>query len=330
MASTNKNKDLPFNLGATLYSFNREYYTYEKTFEDCMADMASLGAGTGVELVLQQFERHYPDLSPEFERRFKNAIEKYELVPTVFGGYDDAAYFPNIDDQVDFLVRQIKAAHTLGFHTARLLQPRRLELTEKLLPYAEKYDMVLCTEIHCPNTIENERIQEMIEQFDKLDSPYIGFFPDCGTMCREPSDVYFERFRSLGVAEETMQLAVKMWKEKAPISDIIAAVNAIDKSGLANLAAHELGEYFGHGEPEALRSCMRYVKHVHAKFFHVDENGEENAVRLPEVIKVLKEEGYTGSISAEYEGHHWFAPYTAIDQINRVHELIRRSYNEES
>ncbi len=324
----NKNKNLPWTLGATLYSWNREYYTYEKTFEDIMEEMGSLGKGTGVELVLQQFERHYPDISPEFEARFRRQMEKYELVPTVLGGYDDPTYFDTLDDATDFAVRQIKVAHKLGFKAARILQPRRLDLTERLLPYAEKYDVVVCTEVHCPNTIESPIIQKLLEQFDKLDSPYVSFFPDCGTMCREPSDVYVTRFRNQGVKEDTIQLILDMYHKKTPEVEMIETVRRVDGSALAELMARETGEYFGQGNPEALRQAMRHIKHVHMKFFHMDENLNENAVRIPEIVKVLKEEGYTGTISSEYEGHHWFAPYSAIDQISKQHELIRRCYAE--
>ena len=67
---------LPFRLGVTLYSFNIEFYTYKRTFEDLIEKVTSLGPDQGIEVVAPQMDRGYPSLSPEFEHRFKNAPSK--------------------------------------------------------------------------------------------------------------------------------------------------------------------------------------------------------------------------------------------------------------
>lgn len=317
----------PWNLGSTTYSFNKEYYYYEKSFDDMLADLGSLGKGTGVELVLPQVDRHYPDLSPEIEKKFRNAMEKYELVPSILGGYDDPFYW-NDDEAVEFLVRQIKVAHQLGYKKARILPWSNMKLTERLIPYAEKYDVVMLAEIHCPFSANHPYVQANIREFEKWDTPYVGIFPDTGTMCKDVSVVYMNRFREQGVKEETLQLIRDMWLDHKNEKEIGEAVAKIDKSQLASLAVIESQAYFQHGDPEELKSIAKWLKHVHLKFFYVDDNLNENAVRIPEVVKVLKEIGYNDTISAEYEGHHWSAPASGIEQVKRCHELLRKCYDE--
>jgi hypothetical protein len=316
-------KKLPFRLGVSLYSFNIDYYTYKKTLEDCMAAVGSLGSGMGLEIVFQQMDKNYPDLSPEFECRVKNAFDKYELVPSCFSGYPDPGLFRNDDDQLDYLVRQIRAGKQLGFKLVRILPRWRTIMVEKLLTYAEKYDVVLLAEVHCPWTMET--ISPFIEFLDKLNSPYFGIFPDCGTMCRAPSEVYVKRFRDQGVPQNAIDLIQEMWHKKATEAEIGKAVSKIASGGIIDLAVRESMEYFGHGEPKALLPIMKHIKHVHGKFFYVNDDGEENAVRIPEITTVLLKGGYSGFISSEYEGHHWFAEYDALEQIRRHHALIRRS-----
>src|SRR3974390_3534091 len=86
--SVRKSKD-PFHLGVTLYSFNDEFYHYKYSFHDCMEKAGSLGPGTGLELVGPQMINSWPEFSLEFERTFKDLVQRYELRPTSYGGYPD-------------------------------------------------------------------------------------------------------------------------------------------------------------------------------------------------------------------------------------------------
>jgi len=320
---------MSFGLGVTLYSYNIDYWLQNKTFEDCMDAVGSFGPGTGIEVVLQQFERNYPYVSDEFERRFKRSLEKNQLVPTMMCGYPDAGLFRGrlySEESLEFQVAQIRSAHQLGFPNVRL-SIRDTKLLEMLLPYAEKYDTTILFEMHCPRTVPT--FLEYLELLERLDTPYMGFFPDCGTMCREPSVVYTSRFREQGVPEEIIQLITNLWMQKYTEDQIVEEVARHTKvDGLIELMCRESGEYFAHGEPEDLLPWMKYMKHVHGKFFYVDDNGVENAVRVPEIVSVLKKGGFSGYISAEYEGHHWFARNDAHTQLARYFDLIKKCYAE--
>jgi sugar phosphate isomerase/epimerase len=73
---------------------------------------------------------------------------------------------------------------------------------------------------------------------------------------------------------------------------------------------------------EDFRACMPYTKHVHAKAHVFDENGEEPNIPFSTLIPIIKESGYEGYITAEFEGGR-----TNLDgktAVKTLVELIRR------
>ena len=62
---------------------------------------------------------------------------------------------------------------------------------------------------------------------------------------------------------------------------------------------------FGPARVDDWLEIMPWIRHVHGKFFGIDEHGEEPSVPVRELVAQLVEQGYTGAISSEYEGWHW-------------------------
>jgi len=318
---------MSFGLGATLYSFNIDYYTHKRTLEDCMEALASLGPSQGVEVVAPMMDRGYPNVSPEFERRFKNALEKYELVPTCYSGYADpqrvTGRYSTEEEQLEYLLCQLNAAKQLGFPVLRVQPCRRLL---DLAPYAEKAGVKVTYEIHAPMQVEDH---PLVRQIVELGNPWLGFVPDCGTFCRAPSDVYFKRFASQGVPQEVADCILELWHKKVSMDEMRREAKKLVDNELVDLMVTEAMEYFGHSDPAAMIPVMDFIPHMHGKFFYVDENGSESAVRLQEVVAALKKGGFKGYISSEYEGHHWYADTDALEQLRR-HQAAIRKYCEEA
>jgi sugar phosphate isomerase/epimerase len=292
--------------------------------EECMELVGSLGPGQGVELVGPQMIRGFPELPEEFEKRFKRAVEKYDLRPTTYGAYADPQRITgrllNRKEQIEYLKVQMRAAKKLGFSIVRVsaVEPVFSELVE----YAQKLGLKLGIEIHAPMMIET--MQDIIERVKKVNSPHLGFVPDCGTFCHSCFQVYIERFRQQGVPPKISDRILQLWKENAPDEAVHAEVDRLGGDKLAHLMATESQVYFGHSDPKSMLRIMPYIIHVHGKFHGIDEAGRDTAVRFPEVVSVLKRGGYTGYISCEYEGHHWAKEREAFAQIKAVQNLIRR------
>jgi hypothetical protein len=321
------NTDNTFRLGVTLYSFNSEYYSYKYSLEDCLEAAASLGEGQGVEIVGPSMIRSYPDLSPEFEKRFRHLIEKYGLTPTAYGAYSDPQRITgrllNRDEQVEYIKLQMRAAHKLGFTVFRI-QAVEAVFTD-LVPYAEKLNLKMGFEIHAPMMIET--MGDIVERVLKINSPYLGFVPDCGAFCQSCAKVYVDRFLEQGVPRVIADRILELWEQKQPGKVIEAEVSKLGGDDLANLMAVESQIYFGHSDPSTLRSILPHIIHVHGKFFGLDDDGTPSAVRLPEIISILQEGAYKGYISCEYEGHHWYRERDALAQIRGVQTYIRSLMN---
>lgn len=317
-------KKLPFNLGSTLYSFNIQYYTYQCTFEQLIEKCMELGPNQGIEVVAPMFDRGYPRLSQEFEHRFKSAQEKYGFIPTCYSGYSDPQRFTgryaNAEEEKEYIKLQIDSAVKLGFPIVRL--PWIPEITGDLLKYAEKYKIHIATEVHAPLTIETADV--LVNDLLKYDSEYMGIVPDCGIFCKAPSEVYFKRFREQGVEQKYVDKIVEMWNDKKNQYEIADTIKDMGGNELAQLMGIEADNYFGHSEPESMLPLMKYIRHVHGKFFYINDDGEESAVRIPEIVDVLIRGGFTGSISCEFEGHHWFSDQDPLEQIRRYQALVRR------
>jgi hypothetical protein len=69
---------------------------------------------------------------------------------------------------------------------------------------------------------------------------------------------------------------------------------------------------------------MPWVRHVHGKFFGIDEHGEEPSVPVRGLVRQLVENGYSGAISSEYEGWHWNNWQDPFDII-RGEQAVQRS-----
>ena len=61
---------------------------------------------------------------------------------------------------------------------------------------------------------------------------------------------------------------------------------------------------------------------VQAKFHDINEQLEDQQIPWQPVLQSLKNAGYTGYLSSEYEGER--IPWRAIEQVRRQHALIRR------
>ena len=310
-------------LGVTLYSFNAEYYTYQYSFDDCMAAAGSLGPAQGVEVVGPQMNRGYPGLAPEFEASFRRLVDRHDLRPSAYGAYGDGGRitgrWATRDEQFDYLVSQLRTARRLGFPVIRV-QPGETVLSD-LLSFAEKYDVKMGMEIHAPMTIES--LEPIIERVARINSPYLGFVPDCGVFCHSPAQVYVDRFVEQGVRQEIADHILGRWREQAPEDQLRREVTQLGGDDLAQLMVTESFIYFGHDDPKMLDTIMPYIVHVHGKFFGIDKTGTDSAVRFPEIISVLVDGGFDGYISCEYEGHHWNRDFVALDQLKTVQDVIR-------
>ena len=108
--------------GVTLYSYQEEYFTRAMTLDDCLSEMAAIGA-EGVELLPEQMVPDYPNPPEAWVNKWFRLLEKYKLKPTCMDTFVDTTWGGHRDMTIpeagDMLVTHMKLADRLGFRVIR-------------------------------------------------------------------------------------------------------------------------------------------------------------------------------------------------------------------
>lgn len=328
-------EDDPFKLGLTLYSASAEFRAGWYDFEGLLDRVAELGIGPGIEIVASQVLPTYPVVSDEFVRTWRDAFDRH--------GFDESSFGANLDmgrrrdrdmapdEEFEFSETLFRGAAKLGFPLVRI-QSAKPELLRRLLPIAEELDLKLGYEIHAPMGPNAEPIMKVRETYAELDSPLLGFVADFSSTMHSMSPTLLRAVRRAGLDEEAVQRLQDIWATDAPMrqrqEEFITYLRGRDfDPGRLGSFAHLAFNMHGHVDPRAWADIMPQILHVHAKFYDIDEHGQEPAIDYPELVRVFVEGGYRGYWSSEWEGHA-FAELGEVDPlllVRRQHDLIRRS-----
>jgi sugar phosphate isomerase/epimerase len=160
-------------LGTTLYSMTSEFAAGLYTPETLIAAVAENGIGPGVEFNIAQLLRTYPDVDRAFVKLWFDTLDEHGLEPSAVGTNLDMGRRKDRDmtpdEEHEFLARQLKTAHTLGFKRV-VIRSHGKELLRSLLPLAEEYDQQLGYEIHAPSGPNDPHVLQMREMYDELQS----------------------------------------------------------------------------------------------------------------------------------------------------------------
>jgi sugar phosphate isomerase/epimerase len=120
-----------------------------------------------------------------------------------------------------------------------------------------------------------------------------------------------EALRTVTKAAETARVQLVMENHNhggfvQSADDVLAIFDAVSSPALALLL--DTGNYVD--GLVSIRRTARLARHVHAKFRQVDADGRDRLVDHEAVIAELRQAGYQGCLSVEYEGDE--APETAV------------------
>ncbi|WP_316860954.1 hypothetical protein [uncultured Cohaesibacter sp.] len=292
-----------FKIGVSFHSFAHEYLSFIWSFDEMMEKAAQLGGG--IEIVGPSHHRSFPFVTPEFERTFKSAVDRFGLTPVSYGSYADPFMLPDRnlspDELYDYTVPQIEGAAKLGFEVVRL-QHFASVIAERLVPLAEKLKIKMGYELHVPLMIESARTQELLKQIETIESEYLGVIPDAGIFARSVSSRHVQEGRDMGVPENIIKAALDLWSKSVLIDEAIEKITAMGGDKRAITWIGVIWDTFGYSNPDDLKSIMKYVKHFHGKFFHIVD-GDEPDLRYEELVHALMRYDYRGWVVSEYEGN---------------------------
>ncbi|MFT4211819.1 MAG: DUF6379 domain-containing protein [Microbacterium sp.] len=323
----------PFQLGLTLYSASAEFRAGWFDFDGLLDRVAELGIGPGIEIVASQVVPTYPVVSDDFVRTWRAAFDKH--------GFDESSFGANLDmgkrrdrdmtadEEFAFSELMFQGAKKLGFPLVRI-QSAKPELLRRLLPVAEKLDLRLAYEIHAPMGPNHEAILKVRETYAELDSPLLGFVADFSSTMHAMSPTLLRAVQRAGLDDDALVRLQEIWATDASMQErqqeFIGYLKGRDfDPGRLGSFAHLAFNMHGHVDPREWADIMPQILHVHAKFYDIDENGQEPAIDYPELVRVFVEGGYRGYWSSEWEGHA-FAELGEVDPlllVRRQHDLIR-------
>lgn len=288
----------PFQYGVSLYSFMGDYGTV-LDLETALAAVADVNA-TGVEILGEGHVAGYPSPSTAWIDDWFRLLEKYSLTPTNYGSWIDTRLHRGRSmtavEGAQTLQRDLRLAKQLGFSFVRpkigvvssdlIPDPIWGEAVERSLDLAHELDVIICPEIHSPTPIKHEVVDEYIELIERTGTKHFGLLLDTGIFQDRP-----------------IPLAPGQTRETRPaFMDGIA----VDPADVADIA--------------------KYVVFIQAKFHDIDENLVDQQIPWVPVLRALKDSGYTGYLSSEYEGDR--IPWRSIEQVRRQHSLMRKTVSE--
>ncbi|WP_251452588.1 DUF6379 domain-containing protein [Microbacterium sp. Marseille-Q6648] len=323
----------PFQLGLTLYSASAEFRAGWYDFDGLLDRVAELGIGPGIEIVASQVLPTYPRVSDDFERTWRAAFDRHGFDASSFGANLDMGRRRDRDmtpdEEFEFSKLMFEGAKKLGFPLVRI-QSAKPELLRRLLPIAEQLELKLAYEIHAPMGPNAEPILKVRETYAELDSPLLGFVADFSSTMHAMSPTLLRAVRRAGLDDEAVDRLQQIWATDATMrerqEEFIAYLRGRDfDPGRLGSFAHLAFNMHGHVDPREWADIMPQILHVHAKFYDIDETGQEPAIDYPEHVRVFVEGGYRGYWSSEWEGHA-FAELGEVDPlvlVRKQHDLIR-------
>jgi sugar phosphate isomerase/epimerase len=325
----------PFQLGLTLYSASAEFRAGWFDFDGLLDRVAELGIGPGIEIVASQMVPTYPVVGDDFVRTWRDAFDRHGFVESSFGANLDMGRRRDRDmtpdEEFAFSKLMFEGAKKLGFPLVRI-QSAKPELLRRLLPIAEDLELKLAYEIHAPMGPNSEPILRVRETYAELDSPLLGFVADFSSTMHAMSPTLLRAVRRAGLDDEAVAKLQEIWATDATMQarqqEFIAYLRGRDfDPGRLGSFAHLAFNMHGHVDPREWADIMPQILHVHAKFYDIDDEGQEPAIDYPELVRVFVEGGYRGFWSSEWEGHA-FAELGEVDPlllVRRQHDLIRAS-----
>lgn len=287
-----------FRYGVSLYSYTDDFGTV-MTLDDAFDHVADTGS-TGIEILGETSVPLYPEPPAAWLDTWFGLLDQHKLEPTNFACWVDTRIQIDrnmtVEEGAAQIAQDLRLAHRLGFKfirpkfgvTDRELTPDPIweGAVERSLDLAHQLGLMILPEIHAPTPIRHPVTEGYVNFIERTGTTSFGLMIDTGIFQDRPLDAWgggdFEAIKK-GAPE-------MVYGTKVPV--------------------------------EHLDDVIKYVPFIQAKFHDIDETLHDRQIPWDRIVPKLKDLGYTGYLSSEYEGAR--DPWVAIEQVRRQHALIRQ------
>lgn len=314
--------------GVSLYSYQQAYYLGQMSLEECIAAAARVGA-YGIETIADQMMPGYPNLDDAFYREWHRWMDAYGTTPTAHDMFLEVRRHKGRlltqQEMIDFVKRDIDHASRLGAELVRTTSATPADVVEACLPYAESKRVRLSLEIHAPRDFDHEQTQKHFEVYQRYGPEWLGFVLDLGIYVRSFPRVVAERFVRDGATPHIVDHIVTAYDRSVaetgapPDADTLAG-EVRDLGGNAqDLAVVDFAAVMLlWSDPRRILDFGPYLHHVHAKFYEIEDDGTDHSIPYEEILPLLKESGFRGYLSSEYEGQRHIQDAFEVDEVEQV------------
>jgi hypothetical protein len=297
-------------LGVSTFSLTNEWLSRRHTLGSLLERVAEHGLGPGLEVIGHQTWRGYPRLGREDVLGFRRLCDRLGLEPAAIGGYVDLLRRPGsamtVEECVEALEAQIDAASGLGFPVIRLHVGVPVPAIERVVPAAERAGVVLATEFQGPQTPDDSSLQALLQLRERVGgSPSVALVVDFSIAMRAVPTTFADAVCFAGMERSDLHRIVELWCSGAHVGELFAAITATGAPDLAQDEARSGFVRFGRQDPAAWAPLVPLMAHVHAKFWEIDETGEDPTTDNHAVVDTLLAGGFQGVVTSEWGGSAW-------------------------
>ncbi len=323
-------------LGLTLFSLTLEMREPDYSLEGMVKKAAELDLGPGIEMVGFQSLRGWPHLDEPTVKHVRSLIEDNGFIATAMSCNLDLARdrdrWMDEPEGIEYLEAQIATAKRLGFPIAKSAIISTESFVRRLAEVCERHQMKFGVELHSPDSVDSPGIMELREIFEKIDSPWLGWVPDFSSSMHSIPPSLLQAHRESGMPAELTEFASEVWNSDTTMPEKFAAfAQEAPKLGASPAdmgKLHMILTMHGRMDPRRWAEIMDRTVHVHAKFYGLDEQGNEPSIDHGAIIDVLLEAGYNGSISSEWEGHAYTDAVSGWDMVRGQQDLMAGLIND--
>ncbi|THF75217.1 sugar phosphate isomerase/epimerase family protein [Cohnella fermenti] len=328
-------------LGVSLYSYQQTYLTGQLDLEGCIRTVVETTGATGIELIYEQMplERYpdavYPNITDKGISRWKELMDKYGTTPTCMDSFIDSKLYrgriSTVQEQIQMMEQDLKLASQLGFPCIRVLALVPPEVLEGALPAAEYYGVRMGQEVHPRFALNDEWMLNVAEISRRRNSKYVGLIPDFGIFSKGLPGSQLNLMKIMGENPDIVDFIEVSFKADFSHKEIAAQLRQMGAKEATVIAVERSAFMNRYNNPDLLKDLLDVIMHFHGKFTYMKEDcSEELTINYKDPIRILKEAGWDGYISSEFEGqrayHGQNCPYEEdeIEQVRRHHVMLNR------
>lgn len=307
--------------GVSLYSYQDEFYTGKLSLEDCIREVSKTGA-TGIEILPEQMLPNFPNISDDFVKQWHEWMQKYQVEPIAYDAFLETKLFPNRNltksEAVMFMKRDIHLANRLGCKVLRTLVSTPLEVVKECLGYAEEMNVKIALEVHSPFTFGTPWFEERLSFIKESGTEWFGIMPDLGIFVKRMAPVMEDSYIRKGATPEIVKFVSDAYFAGEDKQQTLQKVQQMSDATEMDKKYAELATHFVFTDPKILIENIPYIKHVHGKFYEINQDLQEPSIPYKDILDALKAGGYNGYICSEYEGNRHIQDYMEVDSVEQV------------